>query len=94
MNGPIENDIVLLRPIHQYFQLFSFSSRIRLAPVGSPVIRIVFRSIDIDIHFVPTIKIKLAYTRLLTPGSTVKTFYHTPIGNIRIVRHFSQRQLV
>lgn len=66
--------------------------------VSSPVFEIsstfIRRSIDIDIHFVPTIKIKLAYTRLLTPGSTVKTFYHTPIGNIRIVRHFSQRQLV
>ena len=38
------------------------------------VIRIIFRTIDVDIHLVATIEINLAQAVFVTPRTTIETF--------------------
>ena len=92
MDSPIEKHFVPPRTFHQFFQLFGFLSRIGLAPVGRTVVRVVLRTVNIDIHLVAAIEIKLRQACFPAPGNAIETFHHTTVGYVGIIRHLHQRQ--
>ena len=93
MNSPVKDYTIFISLVHQFLQLGSLLCRIRLAPVRSAVIRIILRTIQIDIHLVASVEFQLTETGFMTPGSTIKAFYNSTIRHIGIVGHFCQRQL-
>ena len=94
MDGPVEDDVVVAGSVHELFQPFGFLGRVGLAPVGCAVVGVVFRTVEVDIHLVPSVEVQLAYAVFLAPGGSVESFYHTPVGHIGIVGHFGKGQFV
>ena len=70
---PIEVYPTLVRTDIEFLEQFCFILRICLAPMLT-VIRIIFRTIDVDIHLVATIEINLTQAVFVTPRTTIETF--------------------
>ncbi len=92
MDGPYKIDFVLAGDFYQFLQLCSFFFRIRQTPVGSTMIRIVFRAVYISIHLILSIKLQLAKSCLMAPGSSIKSFYYTTVTDGRIILNLHFRQ--
>ena len=92
MNSPYKINFIFIGYFHKLLQLGCFLFRIRQTPVGSAVIRIVFRTVDIGIHLILTIKLQLAKTCLMAPGSSVEALHYTAITDRRIIFDFHFRQ--
>ena len=93
MDRPYKVNFVFVGHRHQFLQLGSFFVGIRQTPVGSTMIRIIFRTVYISVHLVFTIKLQLAKACLMTPGSSVKSFYHSTIPYRRVIFDFYFGQL-
>ena len=70
---PIEVYPTLVRTDIEFLEQFCFILRICLAPMLT-VIRIIFRTIDVDIHLVATIEVNLSQAVFVTPRTTIETF--------------------
>ena len=93
MDGPVEDDVVLLGALYQLLQLLGFLFGIGLAPVGRAVVGVVLGTVNVDVHLVASVEVQLAEACLVAPGLAVETFHHAAVGNVGIVRDLHHREL-
>ena len=91
MNGPYEIQSVVARHTSHFPYFLCFLFRIRLPPMRRTVIRIVFRSVQIDIHLVGPIITKHPQMSFEIHGFPVITFHDSTERHIRIIRNLQLR---
>ena len=92
VDGPDKVHMVFLRHLHQFPDLGGLVRGIGIPPVGGRVVGIVFRPVDVCVHFVLPVKAQLAQTGFMAPGSAVKTFHRSAEFNVRPIRNFPNGQ--
>ena len=92
VHRPDKIHLVLLRDLHQLFQVLRHVRGIRLAPtLGKTVEHVVLRAVDVSIHLVLPVKLELADASFLPPGQAVKAFNGAAEGNVRPVQNLHHR---
>ena len=84
--------MVLLSSLCQTANNSSLVVRIILAPLRT-MVRVVLRTIHINVHFILTIKVELTLTVGIAPRVTIKTLNHTALCTSRIVLNFNRHHL-
>ena len=89
MYSPIEDNSIIPCRLNQLCYLLSLIFGIGLSPLWHTMIRVVLRSVDINIEFITSVEFKLTKSILKTPWRTIETFNHTTIRYIGIIRDCS-----
>ena len=81
VNGPDELHFVLVGFLYEFLHLVGLSGGIVLAPVVA-VIRVVLRAVDIHVHLVGAVELKLADAVRLAPVVAIETFNHAALEDV------------
>ena len=84
VNSPVEIHTALVSTNIEFLEQFCLLFRVCFAPMLT-VIRVIFRSIDVNIHLVATIEVNLSQAVFVTPRTSVETFDRTAKFHIRPV---------
>ena len=76
MNGPVKVYTAFFRILIQFLYAFGLGLGVRHAPAVA-VVGVVFRSVNVYIHFVTAVKIELAQACAVAPRRSVETFHHS-----------------
>ena len=57
MDGPNEIYTIPFTSVNKFFDVLLFAFGIRQTPVGRTVIRVVLRTVDIDVELVPAVEV-------------------------------------
>ena len=93
MNGPYEVYGIFLGYLNEFLDLLGFLFRIRQAPVGRAMIRVILWTVDIGVHLVLSVELQMTKTCLMAPRSTIEAFHHATETDFRPVGDFGHGQL-
>ena len=93
MYSPIEDNAIISCRLNQLCYLLSLIFGIGLSPLWYTMIRIVLRSVDINIEFITSVKLQLTKSILKTPWRAIEAFNDTSIRYIGIIRDCSLSNL-
>ena len=89
---PVEVYTVLVRSVEKNLKACCFFGGIRLTPLIT-VIRVILRTVNVNVHLVLSIEIELRESVFLTPGCAIETFNYATESNVREVGDFTSLQL-
>ena len=94
MHSPNEVYPILMAGLNQFLNLLLLLHGIRLSPIRSTMIRIIFRAIDIGVKFILAIPINQRQTHSVRPRRPIKALHDTTIRKDRRVTNIEARKLL
>ena len=92
VHGPYEVHLVLCRRLGQFADALCLVGRVGLTPLVA-VVGVVLGTIDIYVHLVASVEVKLAQAVLVAPGVSVETLHHAALQHVGPVLHLGSHHL-